>query len=103
VRLFKKFAYHVNLGCSLKKEFADTLNYNFALEYNLNDKLNLAGEIFGDAAFSGKFDDNATSGQVGFNYAINSGITYDLGVALGISGAEPDYKITTGFTLSFGG
>ncbi|MDP8266542.1 MAG: hypothetical protein P9M07_06320 [Candidatus Aceula meridiana] len=100
---FDKATYYVNLGCSVKKEFEDTFNYNFAVEYFLNEKVNLVGEIFGDTIFSGKFDDNATSGLVGFNYAINDTITYDLGLTLGISEAEPDYKIATGFTFAFGG
>lgn len=100
---FDRIAYYVNLGCSVKKEFEDTFNYNFALEYSLNEKVNLVGEIFGDTIFSGKFDDNATSGLVGFNYAINDTVAYDLGLTLGISEAEPDYKVSTGLTFAFGG
>ncbi|MBN1870403.1 MAG: transporter [Candidatus Omnitrophica bacterium] len=100
---FNKITYYGNLGCSVKKEFEDTFNYCFALEYSLNEKINLVGEIFGDTLLSGKFDDNATSGLVGLNYAINDAVTYDLGLASGISEAEPDYKVSTGFTFAFGG
>ena len=100
---FNKMTYYVNFGCSVKKNLEDTFNYNFAVEYAYNDALNLVGEVFGDTVLSGKFDDNATSGLVGFNYAISDAVAYDLGLTLGISEADPDYRITTGLTFSFGG
>jgi hypothetical protein len=100
---WESLALHANLGYSLKKEFEDTFNYNFLIEYPLNEKITLGGEIFGDTVFSGKFNDNAASGRVGFYYAINDRLVFDAGAAWGISKAEPDYSITSGFTFSFGG
>jgi len=46
-----KFTYHVNLGCSAKHELEDTFNYGFAMEYAVNDRLNVLGELAGDTIF----------------------------------------------------
>jgi hypothetical protein len=100
---FKDFTCHFNLGPTIKHDSEDTLNYNFAVERALNEKINLVGEIFGDTVLSGKFHDNATSAQAGINYAVNDAVSLDLGAAMGISKSEPDYRVTTGVTLAFGG
>jgi len=100
---FEKFAYHANLGCSAKQEFEDTFNYAFALEYFVNERLHVMGELVGDTILSGKFDDSSSSGLIGFNYVINNSLTYDAGLSLGISESAPDFKIMTGLTFAFGG
>jgi len=100
---FANIAVHLNLGSTIKHDAEDTFNYNFAVEYSLNEKTNLVGEITGDTVLSGKFNDNATSAQLGMNHSINDIISWDLGAAVGISKSEPDYKVTTGLTFAFGG
>ena len=100
---YGQFAYHVNLGCTIKNNFEDTFNYNFAVEYSLNERTNLAAELYGDTVLSGKFHDNATSTQLGMNYSINDAVSWDFGTTIGISKTEPNYKITTGLTFAFGG
>lgn len=100
-KTFDRITYHVNLGCSVKQEFEDTFNYNLAVEYSLDEKTNLVAEVFGDTVLSGKFDQNAASGLAGFNYALNDSVTYDLGLALGLSDADPEYKVVAGLTIAF--
>lgn len=97
---------HANLGYSFKEDFddsdnEDTLNYGLALEYAVSDRLNLVGEINGDTVLRRRFNDNSCFSIIGFNYAINEIITFDLGIGFEISKASPDFKITSGFTLSF--
>ncbi|HRZ39393.1 MAG TPA: transporter [Candidatus Omnitrophota bacterium] len=101
-KTFERFTYHVNMGCSAKHELEDTLNYGFAMEYAVNERLNVLGEIAGDTILSGKFDNSTSSGLIGFNYAINGSLTYDAGLKIGISESAPDFTILTGLTFAFG-
>ncbi|MFH1338590.1 MAG: transporter, partial [Candidatus Omnitrophota bacterium] len=62
-----KIALHFNLGYVLKdnlpeQNLRDVLTYGFAIEYPLNDSLNLVGEITGENERRGDFDDNSMSG-----------------------------------------
>ena len=96
---------HFNLGYVIKdnlpeQNLRDILTCGFAIEYAVSERFNLVGEITGENERRGDFDDNLTSGLVGFNYSINENISYDLGLAFEISEASPDFKITTGFTFS---
>jgi hypothetical protein len=101
-KTLEKFTYHVNAGCSAKHEQEDTFNYGLAVEYAVNDQLNVLGEIAGDTILSGKFDNSTSSGLIGFNYAINGSLTYDAGLKIGISESAPDFTILTGLTFAFG-
>lgn len=100
----EQIALHLNIGYSFKEDFADednkdTLTYGLALEYPLNDKFNLVGEISGDTVLKRKFHDNACSALLGLNYALSDNLTLDLGAKTEISHADPDFTITCGITL----
>lgn len=102
----RKFTTHVNFGYTIVGEgegekLDDIFSYGLAIEYPVNEKLNIAGEITGETTFDGDFDDNPFSGLVGCNYAFNEVATFDFGVGFEISEASPDYRIITGLTLGF--
>ncbi len=101
-----EITFHINLGYSFKEDFddsdnEDTLNYSLASEYRVNDKLNLVGEINGDTVLKRKFNDNSCTALLGFNYAIKEWFVFDLGFGFEISKASPDFKVTSGLTISF--
>lgn len=102
-KAFGHVTYHLNLGCAIKQEAEDAFTYNFAGEYEFNDRTRIVGEVFGDTILSGKFNDSATSVLVGLNYDVADNVTWDFGWTLGVSEAEPDFKVTTGITIPFGG
>jgi len=96
---------HFNLGYVIKEDLPgedlrDVLTYGLAIEYPLDEKLNLVAEINGENERRNGFDDNPMSGLVGFNYSFNEIITYDFGIGFEISEASPDFKILTGLILS---
>jgi hypothetical protein len=97
---------HFNLGYTVKDEPEgrdenDVLFYNLAVEYPLNESFNLTAEVTGETVFEGNFNDNPFSGLIGFNYSLNKNITYDIGTGFQISEASPDYRLVSGFTVSF--
>ncbi|MDP8230400.1 MAG: transporter [Candidatus Gorgyraea atricola] len=93
---------HLNVGYTfVGGPGKDTSSYGLAMEYPINENLNVLGEITGETAFDGDFDDNPFSGLVGVNYAINAMVMFDLGIGFEISDASPDYTIVTGLTLGF--
>ena len=101
----ERAALHFNLGYVIKddlpeEDLREVLTYSFAVEYPLNERLNLVGEITGENERRGDFDDNSLWGLLGFNYSINEIVAYDLGLGFEISEASPDFTITTGLTLS---
>jgi len=97
-----KLASHLNIGYTFVGEPGeDTLSYSCAMEYPINEDLNISGEVTGETDFNGNFDDNPFNGLVGLNYALNEVAIFDFGVGFEISDASPDYTITTGLTLEF--
>jgi len=101
-----KFTTHANLGYTFAGEpegesLDDIFSYSLAVEYPINESLNIVGEITGETTFDGNFDDNPFIGLIGFNYAMNERMCFDFGLGLQISEASPDYQITTGLTFSF--
>ncbi|MBN3039422.1 MAG: transporter [Candidatus Omnitrophica bacterium] len=96
---------HLNLGYTYvglaEDENDDVFSYAIALEYPVNERLNLVGELTGETNFDGEFDDNPFAGLVGFNYALSDIITFDLGFGWGISDASADFLVTSGLTLAF--
>ncbi|MFC1658374.1 transporter [Candidatus Omnitrophota bacterium] len=96
---------HFNLGYVFKEDLPgedleDVLIYSLAMEYPLNERLNLVGDITGENECRNTFDDNSTAGLIGFNYSLTDIITYDLGVGFEISEASPDFVVRTGLTFS---
>jgi len=97
---------HLNIGYTFVGEpegenLDDIFSYSFAIEYPMNENLNVVGEVTGETTFDGDFNDNPCSGLVGLNYAINEMISFDFGVGFQISEASPDYRIVTGLTRGF--
>ncbi|MFH1479294.1 MAG: transporter [Candidatus Omnitrophota bacterium] len=94
------FTTHLNLGYTFVGEPGDdNLLYGIALEYPLNESLNIVGEVAGETVFDGDFDDNLFSGLLGANYSLNEIAALDLGIGFQISEASPDYKIVAGLSL----
>ncbi len=105
-REIRKFTTHVNFGYTIVGEpegekLDDIFSYGLAIEYPINEKLNIAGEITGETTFDGDFDDNPCGGLVGLNHALSEMVTFDCGLGFEISEASPDYRIITGLTLVF--
>lgn len=102
----EKVTGHLNLGYTYTgapegEESDDLFTYALAIEFPLNDSLNLVAELTAETNFEGDFDSNPFAALVGFNYAFSESITFDLGMGWGISEASADYLVTTGLTLSF--
>ena len=103
---WEPFAVHLNLGYTFKEDFAEEDNedafiYGLAVEYALNEKINLVGEVSGDTVLKGKFHDNSCSALFGFNYLLNDSVALDFGIGTEISHADPDFKVTSGITIGF--
>ncbi|MBN3039771.1 MAG: transporter [Candidatus Omnitrophica bacterium] len=98
------FAFHLDLGYTFKEDFEDEDNedvftYGLAVEYELNERINLVAEVSGDSVLKRKFHDNSCSALFGFNYSLNDNITLDFGAGTEISRADPDFKVTSGITI----
>ncbi|NQT00116.1 MAG: transporter [Candidatus Omnitrophica bacterium] len=101
-----KIVSHLNFGYSYVgapegQDDDDVFSYAWALEYPLNEKVNLVGEVSAETNFSGDFDDNPFAALVGFNYAFSDMLTFDFGVGWGISEASADHRITAGLSAAF--
>lgn len=101
-----KFVTHLNFGYIFvgdpeDEDLDDIFSYSVALEYPINERLNIVGEITGETAFEGSFNDNPLNGMIGLNYVLNRIVSYDFGVGFGICDASPDYRIITGLTFGF--
>lgn len=101
-----KFTTHLNLGYTFVgepegEEVNDIFSYGLAMEYPLNESLNIVGEVTGETTLDGDFNGNPCSGLLGLNYALSEMIAFDFGVGFEISDASPDYRIITGLTLGF--
>ena len=79
----------------------DVFSYELASEYPLNDSFSLAGEISGETAFEGGFDDNPCDGKLGLNYALSKATALSAGFGFPFSDAGPDYSVTAGATVGF--
>jgi len=101
--LSKRWQLYANLGYTFTGEnhVNDQLNYSIAGQFVLSDKWALVGEIAGVNNFNGRKGDDPVFGLLGTQCNITNGIVWDAGVAIGMSKAAPDYRITTGLTLVF--
>jgi hypothetical protein len=100
------FITHANLSYTFVGEpegesADDVFSYCLALEYPINEDLNIVTEVVGETTFDGDFDDNPFIGLLGFNYAFNEKVCFDFGIGVQISKASPDYHIATGLTFAF--
>ena len=94
---------HANLGYTIVgvaegAASENTLSYAAALEYPVNDTVNIVGEVFGSSAANAST--NPLDAQIGANWALNDMITVDGGLDFGLTDASPEYKATVGITLT---
>ena len=94
---------HANLGYTIVgiEEGGDSENvisYGIAVEYPVNDAVNIVGEIFGSSVANAST--NPLDAQIGANWALNDMATLDGGLDFGLSDASPEYKATVGITLT---
>jgi len=93
---------HLNIGYTFVGEPGkNSFSYGWAMECQINENLNILGEITGETICDGDFDDNPCSGLVGLNHSITEMITFDCGMGYEISDASSDYTIVAGLTLGF--
>ncbi len=92
---------HANAGYTFVGGGEDVFSYGLAMEYPLSETVNIVGELTGETAFDGDFDENPCQGLVGLNWALGETVTLDVGVGFPISDASPDLTVTTGLTAAF--
>lgn len=96
--------YHINVGYTIVGQAGgatssnNTLSYGAAIEYPLNDKTNLVGEVVGSSAPSAAT--NPLDALVGLNWGMNDLLTLDGGINFGLTDASSQYKATVGATLA---
>jgi len=103
---FSPFAYHFNMGFTFVGEapgenLDDVLFYNLAIEYNVNDQLDLMGELIGETNSDPSSDDEPFEFLLGFIYSPSDKIALDFGIGAGLTDASPDFRITSGLTYGF--
>jgi len=95
------FTAHGNLGYTFVGGGEDIFSYGLAAEYPLSEAVNIVGELTGETAFDGAFNENPFQGLVGLNWAWGETVTLDVGVGFPVSDASPDLTVTTGLTVAF--
>lgn len=96
---FGKTTFHLNLGTySLKtsEKNENFLTYCCALEYSLNEKMNLCGEIVGE-----NNEENPLEILLGANFPLNENLTIDFGFSFGLNDDSSNWRVTTGLTLNW--
>jgi len=97
-----RYILHLNLGYTLVGDPGqDTVSYGLAMEYAIDERINIVTEVLGETVGDGDFDDNPFSGLLGLNYALSEIVTFDCGTGYEISDASSDYTIVAGLTLGF--
>jgi hypothetical protein len=92
------FVYHINLGAELdRSDFALNAVWGTILEYPINDKFRIVGEINGTFK---RNDIPSNSGLIGFIWEVGD-INFDLGVRRGFSSNASDWGLTTGISFAF--
>jgi hypothetical protein len=93
-------ALHLNLGYLATGVVGarGQVTYSSAIEYPLNDKITLVGELFGGSVWG---ETNPLSAQGGGSYALSDKLALDLGIGWGLTNVDADWTINTGFTLGF--
>jgi hypothetical protein len=100
---------HINLGYVLMtnpagqpagQEYDNVFLFKIALEYLADPQFELVGELTGETNKEPNADD-AISILLGTRYRWENNITFDAGLALGLSNASPNYHPMVGITLKF--
>ncbi|MCX7916645.1 MAG: hypothetical protein N2589_00735 [bacterium] len=95
----RKATIHLNLGTYfLKREIGtdSIFTYSGAIEYVINENLNLCGEIVCE-----NNDENPMEILIGMNYALRENLYVDMGVGFGLNNFSYDWRITGGITLKW--
>jgi hypothetical protein len=79
----------------------DIFFYSFDVARDLNEKLNLCTEIYGETTFKGNFDKNIFCWALSLGYQLNKAICLESGIGIGISKASPDYQFSNTLTFTF--
>lgn len=96
------YVFDLNLGYIFVGGAADDIFlYSFDVGCDLNEKLNLCAEIYGETDFAGSFDDNIFCSALSLGYQVNETVCIESGVGIGISKASPDYQLSTTLTFEF--
>lgn len=100
---FSPLTYHFNIGFTFIGEAEgenvdDVLFYNLAFEYNMNDKLDLMGELIGETNSDPTADDEPFEFLAGLIYSLSDKVALDFGIGAGLTDASPDIRITGGLT-----
>jgi len=103
---FSPFTYHLNIGFTFIGEAEgenvdDVLFYNLAFEYNVNDRLDLTGELIGETNSDPSADDEPFEFLLGVIYSPSDKVALDFGIGAGLTDASPDIRITSGLTYQF--
>lgn len=101
-----KLCTSVNFGYTIVGKPADlawknTLSYNLALEYTLNDKFLLVWEIYGQTNQDKEANRDPLDTLAGMVYTFNDHLAVDFGIGAGLTTASPDLRVTSGVTYSF--
>jgi hypothetical protein len=96
------YVFDLNLGYVFVGGAADDIFlYSVDAGYDLNEKLSLCAEIYGETNFAGSFDDNIFCTALSLGYEMNEMVCIESGVGIGISKASPDYQLSTTLTFEF--
>jgi hypothetical protein len=94
--------FDLNLGYSfVEGGLDDIFYYAWDWTYNINEKICLCNEIYGETNFKGDFDENAFVYCLSLDYQIHPQVCLEWGTGVGISRASPDYQFSTTVTFNF--
>jgi len=103
---FDPWTYHLNTGFTFIGEaegenLDNVIFYNLAIEYSVNDKLDVMSELIGETNSDPSSDDEPFEFLLAFIYAVSDKIAWDAGVGAGLTDASPDFRATSGLTYEF--
>lgn len=84
---------HGNLGYTAK---AKTASFDIALEYPIDERINLVAELTGENK-----SDSPIEGLIGTNFSARENLTLDFGIGTGLNDYSSRLNVTGGLTLSF--
>lgn len=103
---FSPLKWHFNIGYTFVGQakgeaIDDVIFYNLAFEYNVNDRIDVVGELVGQTNPGPNADDETFEFLVGCIYSMSQNIALDFGIGAGLTDASPDLRITSGLTFQF--
>ncbi|MDP8262427.1 MAG: transporter [Candidatus Ancaeobacter aquaticus] len=106
LKTFGKLSVVMNFGYTFVgkpsgENLRDTFSNNYALKYELADKLVLVSEIYGQTNQNKDASNDPWNMLGGFIYNINDFLAFDCGVGTGLNSESPALRVTSGFVLTF--